>query len=370
MALFDLNPKETPKSLFGREEELDQIVRLIKERRWVALIGPRMVGKTSLIKVANTKLDHNGIYVNLWGAKSTKGLLNALVTSLNQSKSLLQTIKDGVRRIEGLSIGPSGISVTVPKKPLTTTWDLLNLVGQQSGKCVIELDEVQELAVVSGHLSKLLGNIFNTYTNIVFVFTGSMFGLMKTLTEPKSSSLPLFGRPPAKVYLRPFDKEKSIDFLKKGFDEYKIKVPEEAIRKAVEERLDGIPGWLTLYGNNVAVVRLAQEKAMEETVNEALKIVQDELDHYLKGKSRSAHLAALKACATSARWSEVKGAIEARRRSHSSVNDATVRNVLESLKAAMLIQEDQPQEVDAGRGGVYKVRDPMLRTLLLTTRIS
>jgi len=335
------------------------------------LIGPRMVGKTSLIKVANTKLDHKGIYVNLWGAKSTNGLLNALVTSLNQSKSLVQTIKDGARRIEGLSVGPSGISVTIPKKPLTTTWDLLNLVGRQSGKCVIELDEVQELAVISGHLIKVLANIFNTYTNIVFVFTGSMFGLMKTLTEPKSSNSPLYGRPPAKVYLRPFDKKKSIDFLKKGFEEYRMQVNEDVISKAVEERLDGIPGWLTLYGNNVAVARLGQEKAMQETVNEALKIVKDEVGHYLKGRNRYAHLAALKVCATSARWSEVKGAIEARTRkgSRSSVNDATVHNVLESLKAAMLIEEERQQEGAVG-GRVYTVRDPMLRTLLLTTRMS
>ena len=362
MALFDINPKETPKALFGREEELGELVHLIREKRWVALIGPRMVGKTSLIKVANTKLDHTGIYVNLWGARSTKGLLNALVHSMNHSKGLLQKIKDGVHRIEGLSLGPSGISVSVPKKPLTTTWDLLNLVGQQSGKCVIELDEVQELAVVSGHLQRVLANIFNTHTNIVFVFTGSMFGLMKTLTEPKSSSSPLYGRPPAKIYLRPFDKKKSMEFLNKGFEEYNVKVSEDAVSRAVEERLDGLPGWLTLYGNNIAVRRLAQEKALEETVSEGLKIVKDELNHYLKGRDRSAHIAALKACATSARWSEVKGAMETRKRKGTSrVNDATVYNVISSLKSGMLIDEEQ---------NAYRVIDPMLRTLLLTTRIT
>ncbi len=43
-----------------------------------------------------------------------------------------------------------------------TTWDLLNLVGQR-GKYVIELDEVQELALISAHLVKVLANIFNIY---------------------------------------------------------------------------------------------------------------------------------------------------------------------------------------------------------------
>jgi hypothetical protein len=43
------------------------------------------------------------------------------------------------------------------------------------------------------------------------------------------------------------------------------------------------------------------------------------------------------------------------------VNDATVYNVLEALKASMLIDEQE---------GVYKVNDPVLRTLLLTAKIS
>jgi AAA+ ATPase superfamily predicted ATPase len=56
---------------------------------------------------------------------------------------------------------------------------------------VIELDEVQELAAISGQLHKMLGNIFSTYRNLLFVFTGSMFGLIRTLLEPEASS-PLF----------------------------------------------------------------------------------------------------------------------------------------------------------------------------------
>lgn len=356
--LFDLSPKESPKELFGREEELDELVRLLNARRWVAVLGPRMVGKTSLVKVANTRIEQNAVYLNLWGAKGTQGLLNALVHGLNSSRGLIQKVKDGVERIEGLSVGPGGVSVAAPKKPLRTMWDLLSIIGRQKGNHVIELDEVQELAAISGHLLKMLANIFNTYPNMTFVFTGSIIGLMKTLIEPGSSS-PLYGRSPAKLYLRPFEKEEAINFLNKGFKDYGLKVPHDAITKVVEERLDGIPGWLTLYGNNVAVRKLSSEKALEETVSEGLKIVREELEHFLEGRDRSAYLAALKAASTSARWSEVKGAIEARRRS--PVNDATVYNVLERLKASMLIDEKER---------VYKVNDPVLRTLLLTAKIT
>ena len=56
LPLFNLNPKESPKELFGREKELKELIDLIKAKRWVAVLGPRMVGKTSLLKVASTEL--------------------------------------------------------------------------------------------------------------------------------------------------------------------------------------------------------------------------------------------------------------------------------------------------------------------------
>jgi AAA+ ATPase superfamily predicted ATPase len=360
LPLFNLNPKESPRELFGREKEIDELIRLIKARRWVAVLGPRMVGKTSLIKVANAKLENTRmktVYVNLWGAKGTHGLLSALARGLNQEKSILQKIKGVADRTEGLSFGPGGLSISISKRPMTTMWDLLTAIGKQAGDCVIELDEVQELSVISGHLLKLLANIFNTHPNIVFVFTGSMFGLMRTILEPDSTS-PLYGRSPAKLYLQPFDGKRAKEFLKKGFQECSQTVQEELTDEVVE-KLDGIPGWLTLYGNNATVRKLTHQKALDDTVSEGIKIVKDELEHFLEGRDRTSYLAALKAAATSARWTEIREAMAIRR--GSSVNDASVHNVLEKLKAAMLIDEEE---------SVYRVNDPMLRTLLLTSQVT
>jgi len=87
------------------------------------------------------------------------------------------------------------------------------------------------------------------------------------------------------------------------------------------ERLDGIPGWLTLYGNNITVRRLPHQEALEETISEGIKIVEDELNHFLDGRDRTAYLAALKAAAP-VHWNEIRGAIEIRK--GSPVNDATV----------------------------------------------
>jgi AAA+ ATPase superfamily predicted ATPase len=54
--LFDLNPNESPSELFDRKEEINMLADLIKAKRWVALLGRRMMGKTSILKTLATKI--------------------------------------------------------------------------------------------------------------------------------------------------------------------------------------------------------------------------------------------------------------------------------------------------------------------------
>ncbi|MEM2292656.1 MAG: hypothetical protein QXU81_10305 [Candidatus Bathyarchaeia archaeon] len=103
----------------GEKRELEELIHLVKARRWIAVLGPRMMGKTSLIKVAGAELRKTKtkvIYVNL-GVKGTAGLLKAIARGLNDEKGILQEIKDIAQRIEGVSIGPGGISISVAKNP-------------------------------------------------------------------------------------------------------------------------------------------------------------------------------------------------------------------------------------------------------------
>ena len=275
------------------------------------------------------------IYVNFWGAKGTNDLLRALARGISDNRRIMEHIKDVAKRIEGVSIGLEDISISVAKKPMATLRDFLEAIGNQKGMYVIELDEVQELATISGPLLTVLANVFNTYPNVIFVFTGSKFGLMKTLLEPGSSS-PLYGRSPARLYLQSFERDMAIQFLRRGFNEHGLYVAEKTLEEAVE-RLGGTPGWLTLYGNNVAIRKLSHKKALEETIAEGAKIVRNELEHFLEGKNRQAYIAALRTIATTAHWSEIMGAVSIALAL--PINDATILRIIENLRAAMLIQK-------------------------------
>ena len=356
MSLFDLSPKDSRRALFGRDRELGEFVRLMEHGRWTVVLGPRMVGKTSLVKSALSLLNRPTVYANLWGTRGTHGLLHALVAGLNEHPPLLRRIAGVLRRIQGVSVGGAGVSVTPLVRPLRTTSDLVQAIGSAAGAAVIVLDEVQELAPASRALLRVLANIFNSYPRITFVFTGSYFGLLRTLLEPGSES-PLYGRPPARLDLSPFDRETSIDFLERGFQEHRLRVGRQEIGNVVDRSLDGIPGWLTLYGNYLAIQRLKPPAAERATVEEAKRVIGLELGNFLAQKDAQTYWRALKAIAFEPTWSELRGAISAER--GTPVNPNSIANILHKLRDAGLIDTITQH---------YRIRDPLVRTYVREAR--
>lgn len=360
MLLFDLKPKDSRSDFYGKRDTIDEIIRLLKRGSWVVVLGPRMVGKTSIIKVACNDLPrgYSHVYLNLWGVKSAGLFLETLAHGINESQTLYEKLKDILKRTEEFSVGPDSFSIKVTKEPMTRIWQIIAAIGSLKHNTVLILDEVQELYPISGQVLELLANIFNTYTNIIFVFTGSMMGLVRSLLEPKGDS-PMYGRPPAQVVIQPFNRTDSINFLKTGFIEYRVSVDDSKIEEAVNQ-LGNIPGWLTMYGNFVAVRRMSHQKALVETKKQASKIINSELKHFLEGKDEVAYIQTLKACAVpiGASWSDIKAAINLKKRT--PVNDRKVKDTIEKLVESMYIERN-----DKGR---HNIIDPLVRETILSKR--
>jgi uncharacterized protein len=356
MALLDLPPKESTGELFGRDAEVQELTRLIEARRWAVVLGGRMIGKTSLVKAVQARLRRPGAYVNLWGIRSIHGLLEGLVQGLNASRSLRSRLLGAAARVDGLTLGPVGLSLSGKRPPLATVSALLDLLGRETKECLIVLDEVQELAPNSGQLLKLLGRIFNTRTNVVFVFTGSVYGLTKVLLEPSARS-PLYGRAPVALRLSPFSRERAAEFLRLGTREFGLQLSPEEIGMAVDGPLDGTPGWLTLYGNHLVVRKLSPARALAETIREGKRVAADELRHFFGGRVRSLYWPALKATAVGSGFAAVRA--EMAREAGGPVNNGTVARVLHGLEAALLVEQEE---------GVYRIVDPMVRTYVMTAK--
>lgn len=353
MSLFDLAPKESPGSLFGRHAEVAELSRLVSARRWAVVLGPRMVGKTSLVKAVRQRLRRPGAYVNLWGVRNVQGLVEGLISGFNESASLRARLVRAARHVDGFSVGPSGLSLAAPRPPLRSAWDLLNLLGTEKRDCLVILDEVQELSANAGALLKLLGNIFNTRPHIVFVFTGSRVGISRTLLDPTTDS-PLFGRAPVSMSLGPFDRATSARFLVRGAEEQGLRLSPADLDAAVSGPLDGTPGWLTLYGNHLSVRRLSPSRALAETVREGQKVAEADLGHFLTTHDAPLYWPALKAAALGSSWGSVRDYIG--RSTGGTANDGTVLRILRALESSYLIRQE---------GARYTILDPMVRSYVL-----
>jgi len=336
--LFDLRPKDKVKDLFGREKELEELRKFV-ETEWVAVLGARMTGKTSLVKTfAQASRGKIVLYVNLLGVRGIKDFASRLFEALGGSRIVSREIS---LKLPFLEIAKSSRAVE-------------GIFSQLKGlreDLVIILDEVQELYRVSGHFLKLLKMIHDTHPRVRFIFTGSMFGLMRTLLQPSASS-PMYGRKPAKIELKPFTEELSMEFLRKGFEELGVGIKEDELAEAISA-FNGYVGWLTYYGNFRCIRKVSREMALEEVANEGMKVMKGELDSFLEGRDRKAYAIVLRSTALGARWSEIKRALE---KEFGEFNSKRLSDILNVLKASMLVEE---------RGNVYIVPDPIVRRTVI-----
>ena len=124
----------------------------------------------------------------------------------------------------------------------------------------------------------MLAHIYDYhYDKVTLIITGSTVGVMKSILEPSSKS-PFYGRAVTTMEIARWAPSTSLSFLNNGCKESHVKY-DEGILSRVVDRLDGIPGWLTLYGYFYSNPPESSDGAMKKTINEASRIVKDELEN-------------------------------------------------------------------------------------------
>jgi Predicted ATPase (AAA+ superfamily) len=147
--------------------------------------------------------------------------------------------------------------------------------------------------------------------DIFFVTTGSEVGLLRDFLKLDSEDSPLRGRVRREVFLDRFTDEQSMEFLKRGFAEAGINVPEPELKEIISE-LDGIPGWLTLYGYYRTVINLNHKETLNSIIEEGSAIVLSELRKIIEN-SWARYVVILKAIASGLkRWKDIKAYVELR----------------------------------------------------------
>lgn len=339
--LFDIRPKSSRNELYGREKELDQLLDSLRsETPLVVLLGVRRVGKTSLMKTALSELDTPYLYLDMRRLEeegySKVVLYGILADEMNKLNSRQMRVTETLKLVRGVQIAGSGFELDWSQKtPLLSTFfeSLDQLMKKRKTSLIVAVDEAQLLKNMVGGKGKLdfrslIAYAYDNLPRIKFLLTGSEVGLLMDfigLENPKSA---LYGRDREEILLGRFDRAKSIGFLESGFSERGMTADPEILSHAVDS-LDGIVGWLTLYGSMSSRLKRVSRDAIQQVLDTAKETVKIELDPIFR-RSRYYKLVLISlSSGGGAHWSKIKRDISSWIKR--PVSDTQVSNTLHTL---------------------------------------
>ncbi|KUH32471.1 ATPase [Thermococcus celericrescens] len=337
---FDQRPRKDASNLFGRDEEIEKLSRALESRSWVAVLGPRMVGKTSLAWAgANVFAGKNGyrvVFVDLRDTDTFRGATEKILGRLPKS-----TLDKLSKHISEVSASALGAGVAVKLKESTSARQALVDAFSTLKDTVLILDEVQNIQQGVPHFLKALGSIFNENDSLLIIFTGSYAGVVRKLFESTHED-PLFGRIPIEIRLSPWSEDVAENFLETGFERLGIGYTRGELREVIR-RLGTLPGWLNLYGVRRYIER-DHERALRTAMGVAVREAQKELEHLLEGRTPKAR-AVIKLLAFGATWGEL-------------LETGITKGALSHLLTILI---DELFIVDKDESGVYYFSDPVYR---------
>ena len=328
--LFNPRPKTSRADLFGRDRELNLLHENV-DSPIIIIAGIRRIGKTSLLNVFLNEVGIPSVVLDLRGLKSNYGfrdfysiLAKGLSNSLNKLIDVLRGISS--IRIVGVEVelkwrGRDAISVP-------TLFDYLN-----RRRVIVAFDEAQRLrGPRSLEILDAIAHAYDYDKNITFIFMGSEVGLLYSflgLDNPKS---PLYGRYTFRLTLDRFPRDLAMEFLKRGFQEAGVNVPMDIIEDAVDV-FDGIPGWLTLFGNEY----VRGSKDIGRIKEEAIRIALEELRSIVSERGRR-YVIALRGVAEGANtWGRLKAYIE--EREGGVISSSVLHNIVKSLEDLSIVKD-------------------------------
>ncbi|MEM0373298.1 MAG: ATP-binding protein [Ignisphaera sp.] len=273
---------------FGRDQEINTLVKFMKNGQPVSLIGPRRIGKTSILLASLNRSSLPYVLISIEEfIKGEKGFnfaefVSAYISNitavtysfagykfqfLEKTKSYLKQIRELIGAIKitlNLPELTALIDVVLDKaqkgknlsEEFSRALDLPQILAEKFGieRIVIALDEFQYLKLAkqaSPEIFHVMRSKWQFHKNVTYIISGSATGMLREIINTKDQPFYQF------FYLmrvNPFNEEKSKEFLKKGFEVEKVSVSDKEIEEIVKY-VDGFPAWLNLVGIKVVIER-------------------------------------------------------------------------------------------------------------------
>ncbi|MEK6924251.1 MAG: ATP-binding protein [Candidatus Micrarchaeota archaeon] len=275
---FEIEPKGRKEDFFNYDYEYGQVKKALERKeKIIAVVGVRRVGKTSLLNLIYNETSS----LKLW-------LDGRIVTAPKKEvfAAIYETIEAGTPKIfgkiESLNLSAFGVGLGIELGSENRAE--IEKKIKASGQVRVFIDEAQRMNCKD--LADVLSYFYDRFPNVSFLISGSEVGLVEEILGENDGEHPLYGREISKVTINRLDRNRAMDYLKEGFKQLGLEVSPEELEKAIDE-LDGLIGWLTLYGYEKGVKK--NKDALNKTGQTAARIAASELVHFLK-KTRNKKL--------------------------------------------------------------------------------
>lgn len=347
--IFDERPKDNRRDLFDREIELEKIKNSINLRKpLILLIGVRRIGKTSVLKTALNELTETSLILDCRKLKENYGRRDIYTLFSEALSSKLNKLKDTLKKIRGISILGNQVELKWSGRDYISIADLFDHLNER--RIIIAIDEAQKLrGPLSREIKEAIAHAYDYDKNITFILTGSEVGLLYDFLGVNNTESPLYGRYYDEIVLERFDKEKSIEMLRRGFDEFSFSVKDEILEE-IHNQFDGIPGWLVFAG-----LHYINGKDLKKIKEIAINIALDEINNLLKRTPAKRRYKIVMRCIAKGMdsWSKVKSCLEEEERS--TISSSVLSNILENLEKMSVIKD-------------YKFLDPIYKEASIRIR--
>ncbi|MGC8557930.1 MAG: hypothetical protein ACP5NC_02915 [Nitrososphaeria archaeon] len=235
---FCINKVAGKEELYDRDNERDNLIKILSNGRSVAVTAIRGMGKSSLVKASTANID-KVVWVDLEDVYNSIDLVQQLINGFALQK--IAGINEKVIELNKLKqkIGTANFHVK-------NFLDIFFGSHVFSDSTVIVVDEITR--------TRILGSLYNHFMNILYhgvkesrlqiiMISSEIGAVYETL---KSKQLPL-GDVLELIDLKPFDEPTSLNFLYDGLEFYGSKCPKWSISEYYRIS-EGIPVWLTLSG--------------------------------------------------------------------------------------------------------------------------
>lgn len=242
-----------PEYFCDRVKETQQIVELLINGNNLALISPRRVGKTDLIRhcfqQSELKDNYYTFHIDIYATSSLRDFVNVFGKTildelrpkgkvvwegfLSVLRSLRSEITYDINNFPTWSLGLGDI-----ENPAITLDEIFEYLNNADKPCVVAIDEFQQIVNYSdtSNMEATLRTYIQKCPNATFVFAGSKRHLMgEIFTSPSRP----FYQSVMLMNLHPISVEKYVEFAQYQFKKNGKSIEEDAVKR-VYERFDAI----------------------------------------------------------------------------------------------------------------------------------